>query len=122
MECRENGRQCESRGIVGESNSQPPRATVRHQLHVSDSFLNLLEYMARLGEQLGARRCKPGKTMALSRKQADAHLLFEPGDLFGERRLGDLQPMRGAPEIQLLGHADEIPDMPQVNTYVPHIL
>ena len=99
MECRENGGQCESRGIVGEANSQPPRAAVRHELYAADGILDLIEDVARLGEELGARRCKPGKTMPLSRKQADAHLLFEPSYLFGDRRLRDLQSIGGATEI-----------------------
>jgi hypothetical protein len=72
---------------------------VRHELRAADGVLDLLEYMARLGEELGARRCKPGKTMSFPRKQADAHLLFEPGHLFGERRLRDLQPIGRATEI-----------------------
>jgi len=33
--------------------------------------------------------------MSYPRKQADAHLLFEPGYLFSERRLRDLEPMGG---------------------------
>jgi len=52
--------------------------------------------VAGFGEEFGACRCKPGKTMLFPREQADAHLLFEPGDLFGERRLRDPEPMRGA--------------------------
>jgi hypothetical protein len=52
--------------------------------------------MACVGEELGARRCKPGKDDVLSRKQADGHLFFQPGYLFGERRLRDLQSMGGA--------------------------
>jgi hypothetical protein len=99
MECRENGGQSESRGIVGEADPQPPRATVRHELYAADSILDLIEDLARLGQELGPRRCKPGKTMSLSRKQANAHLLFEPGYLFSERRLRDLQSTGGATEI-----------------------
>jgi hypothetical protein len=89
MECREDGGQSESRGIVGEADPQSPRTTKRNELHAADGVLKLLEYLARLCEKFGARRCKPGKTISLSRKQADAHLLFEPGYLFGERRLRD---------------------------------
>jgi hypothetical protein len=63
--------------------------------------------MACVGEELGARRGKPGKDDVLSRKQADAHLFFQPGYLFGERRLRDLQSMGGAPEIQLLRSDDD---------------
>jgi hypothetical protein len=72
---------------------------VRHELYAADSILDLIEDLARLGEELGARRCKPGEAMPCPRKQADAHLLFESGHLFGEPRLRDLQPMGSATEI-----------------------
>jgi len=68
---------------------------MRHELRAADGILDLLEYKARLCEEIGARRCKLGKTMSCPRKQADAHLLFEPGYLFSERRLRDLEPMGG---------------------------
>jgi hypothetical protein len=68
---------------------------MRHELRAPDGILDLLEYKTRLGEEIGARRCKPGKTMSYPRKQADAHLLFEPGYLFSERRLRDLEPTGG---------------------------
>jgi hypothetical protein len=122
MECRKNRGQCERCGIVGEADAEAPRATVRNKLHAANSVVNLLEYVARLEKELGTRRCKPGETVSLSRKQAEAHLLFEPGDLFGERRLRDLQPICGATEIQLLGDDDEIPEMPKLNIAVPDIV
>jgi hypothetical protein len=55
MERCESGGQCERRGIVGEADSQSPRATERDKLHAADGVLNLLEYLARLCEKLGAR-------------------------------------------------------------------
>ena len=72
---------------------------MRHELRVADGILDLLKYVARLGEELGARRCKPAKAMSVSRKQADTHLLFESGHLFGERRLRDLQSTGGTTKI-----------------------
>src|SRR5262249_32833076 len=41
-------------------------------------------------------------------EQADTHLLFELADLPAERRLGDAQPRRRPPEVQLLGDGDEV--------------
>src|ERR1700730_4726139 len=99
MECREDRGQSESRGIVGEADPQSPRTTQRNELHAADGVLKLLEYLARLCEKLGARRCKPGKPMSFPRKQADTHLLFEPRYLFGDRRLRDLQSIGRATEI-----------------------
>jgi hypothetical protein len=122
MECRENRGQSESRGIVREANSQPPRAAVRDELYAADGILDLIEDVARLDKEIGARRCKPGKTMPCPRKQADAHLLFEPGYLFGDRRLRDLKSIGGATEIQLLGHDHEISEVPKLNISMTNII
>lgn len=122
MERRESGGQCERRGIVGEADPQPPRAAVRHELHAPDGVLNSLEYVARLGEELGPRRCKPGKPTSLPCKQTGAHLFFEAGYLFGDRRLRDLESIGGATEIQLLGHDNEVAEMPKLNISVPNTI
>ena len=122
MECRENRGQSESRGIVGEANSQSSRAAMRHELYTADGVLDLIEDVARLGEELAARRCKPRKTMPCPRKQADAYLLFQPGYLFGHRRLRDLESIGGATEIQLLGHDHEISEVPKLNNSVPNTI
>jgi hypothetical protein len=122
MECRENRGQSESRGIVREANSQPPRAAVRHELYAADGVLDLIEDVARLDKEVGARRGKAGKTMPCPRKQADAYLLFEPGYLFGDRRLRDLESIGGATKIQLLGHDHEISEVPKFNISVPNII
>lgn len=122
MECRENRGQSESRGIVREANSQPPRAAVRHELYAADGVLDLIEDEARLDKEIGTRRCKPGKTMPCPRKQADAHLLFEPGYLFGDRRLRDLKSIGGATEIQFLGHDHEISEVPKLDISVLNII
>ena len=55
-------------------------------------------------------------------KQADAHLLFEPGYLFGDRRLRDLESIGGATEIELLGHDHEISEVPKLNISVANTI
>jgi len=60
--------------------------------------------------------------MSFPRKQAGTHLLFEPCYLFGDRRLCDLEPIRGTTKIQLLGHDDEVAEMPELNVSVPNII
>ena len=42
-----------------------------------------------------------------------AELVFEHSQLAAERRLGDVQAGRGAAEMQLLGHGDEVAEMAQ---------
>jgi len=95
---------------------------MRHELRAPDGILDLLEYKTHLGEEIGARRCKPGKTMSYPPKQADAHLLFERGYLFSERRLRDLKSIGGSTEIQLLGHDHEISEVPKLNISMTNII
>ena len=78
--------------------SRPERPWA-NELHAADGLLDLLEDLPRLGKEVGARRCKPGETMALPCEQAYAYLLFKPRYLFGQRRLRDLQPTGGTTEI-----------------------
>ncbi len=122
MECCENRGQSEGRGIVREANSQPPRAAVRHELYAADGVLDLVEDVARLDKEVCARRCEPGKTMPRPREQTDAHLLFQPGYLFGDRRLRDLKSVGRATEIQLLGHDHEISEVPKLNISMTNII
>jgi len=118
----ESGSQRERCGIVSEADPQSPRATERNKLHAPDGVLNLLEYVARLGQKLGARRCKPGKPMSFPSKQTGAHLFFEACYLFGDRRPCDLESIGRATEIQLLGNDDEIPEVPKLNISMTNII
>jgi hypothetical protein len=122
MERREDGTQDWSCSVVGETDPQPPRATVRNELYAPDRALDLLKDVARIGEEAGARRCKSCKSISLAREQAHAHLLLESGYLFGERRLRDLEPMRGTMKIELLGGDHEISEMPKLDVSVPSFL
>jgi hypothetical protein len=49
----------------------------------------------------------PGGAM----KQVHAELGLELADLLGQRRLGHVQPLRGAAEVTLLGDSDEVPEV-----------
>ena len=60
--------------------------------------------------------------MSFPSKQTGAHLFFEACYLFGDRRLCDLESIRSASEIQLLGHDDEVAEMPELNVSVPNII
>jgi hypothetical protein len=46
-------------------------------------------------------------------EERDANLRLELPDLLAERRLRGVQPGRGAGEVQLVGHRDEVPEMPE---------
>jgi hypothetical protein len=44
-------------------------------------------------------------------------LLLEPADLMTERRLGDVEPRRGTPEMKLFSDRDEVLDEAQVRPF-----
>ncbi|GAA3778497.1 hypothetical protein GCM10022206_16830 [Streptomyces chiangmaiensis] len=48
-------------------------------------------------------------------KQVHAELGLELADLLGQRRLGHVQPLRGAAEVTLLGDSDEVPEVPEIH-------
>jgi hypothetical protein len=48
-------------------------------------------------------------------KQVHAELGLELADLLGQRRLGHVQPLRGAAEVTLLGDSDEVPEVSQIH-------
>jgi hypothetical protein len=54
-----------------------------------------------------------------SLEECRADLALEVADLAAQRRLRDVQPLRRAPEVQLLGDRDEIPEMTQLHETWP---
>jgi hypothetical protein len=50
-------------------------------------------------------------------EQAQAELAFEPLNLLGQRRLGDVQPCGRAAEMQFLGDGDEAAQQAQVDVH-----
>src|SRR6202140_5472917 len=52
----------------------------------------------------------------ISSEQVKSVLGFEVGNLFAERRLGYMQSVRGAPEVQLLGHGNDCKQVTYFNT------
>ena len=57
--------------------------------------------------------CRHFDAPARAVKQFQPKLPFQRPDLLAERRLGQPQPPGRAPEMQLLGHGDEVAQMPQ---------
>jgi len=75
----------------------------RRPLGVAENLMGLGEEEApRLGESHPALR---------SLEKADLQLLFEAPDLLAEGRLRNVQPVRGAAEVQLVGKDDEVAEM-----------
>ena len=51
-------------------------------------------------------------------QQRNADLLLERGDLLAQGRLADVEALRGAPEVQLLGERDEVAEMPELHARI----
>lgn len=73
------------------------------------------------GEELGRPGHQPfplrGERDPAGRSNEERHpeLAFEPGDVATERLLGDVHAGCGPPEVQLLGHGEEVPEQPGVD-------
>lgn len=67
------------------------------------------------------KRAGLGQLHALggAHKQLHAQLFFQLLNLPGERRLRDMQPRRGAADVQLFRHGDEVFQMPEIHVFSP---
>src|SRR3954453_18643874 len=76
------------------------------------------QHAARLLEQCSARR---GQRDAAVRavEEPDAELVLELADLLADGRLGDVEPLPGAAEVQLFGDGDEVPEMAEFHRWAP---
>ena len=54
-------------------------------------------------------------------QQRGAHGVLEVADLHAQGRLGDVKPSSGAPEVQLFGDSDEVPQDTQLEGWL-HVL
>ena len=48
-------------------------------------------------------------------EELDTQLFFERAHLNAQRWLGDIQPLCCAPEVKLLGHGSEVPELPDIH-------
>jgi hypothetical protein len=89
----------------------PSRSTPRFALDEvggeAPGLLDLVEHAARLGQQGLPRTGQPHRP-AGPVEQPHAELAFEPGDLLADRGLGDVQPLGGPAEVQLLRDGGEV--------------
>ena len=67
-------------------------------------------------EQRLPGRGEPGRPL-VPLEQLHLQLLLERADLPRQHRLGDMQRLRGAPEVQLLGHRHEIAHLAQIQVH-----
>jgi len=80
-----------------------------------DNFANapLDEAVGRLVKIIRAER--PQVDQLAADEEPYTELALERNDLLAQRGLHDSQPLRGSPEVQLLGHGNEITEMPELH-------
>jgi hypothetical protein len=101
-------------GRAGEADPQHARGPLPHLVDVGLEGLDLVddpppavqEHLAGGGEVH-----PPGGPV----QQPHAELLLELADLLGQRRLGHVQALGGAAEVALLGHGDEVVELPDLH-------
>jgi hypothetical protein len=97
-----------------EADAQLPHLAARDALQLLRQRLRGREQRARTGQQrvagIGERHRTP---RAL--EQPHAQLRLQRADLLAQRRLGDVQALGGAREVQLLGDGDEIAQVTQLH-------
>src|SRR5581483_6714478 len=69
----------------------------------------------RLVEKRGSRR-RQGHGVGRAVKEAHPELLLELAHLLADGRLGDVQPLRSAAEMQLLRDGDEVPQVSEFHS------
>jgi hypothetical protein len=77
------------------------------------------EHRSRLGQEAFAGRGEPdppGRPV----EELHAEVAFEPADLLADRGLDDVQPLRRAGEVQLLGHRREVGQLPELHAASVH--
>jgi hypothetical protein len=76
----------------------------------------VVEQLRRHREELGSRT-RQGNGFARALEQLDTELTLERLDLLADRRLGDVQLVRGAPEVQLASDLDEVFELPELHAF-----
>ena len=80
---------------------------------------------ARISRRALEQRLAGGSELDAARgpvEQRLAQLGLEAADLLRERRLRDVQPLGGAAEVPLLGHGDEVAQVPQFHSSPPEFI
>lgn len=89
-------------------------AAMAHLTGGTDVVFQFCQGLAEAFLQLSARGCElDAAGIALEKGKTDPCL--ELAYLLGERRLRHMELFRGSPEVQLLGHGEEIPEVPQLH-------
>ena len=79
---------------------------------------------ARISRRALEQHLAGGRELDAARRPVEqrlAELGLEAPDLLRQRRLGDVQPLGGAAEVPLLGHGDEVAQVPELHGSAPAI-
>lgn len=84
-----------------------PAGLVRGLVHLAEDLAG--------ARQVGAPRVGEVDPARTPVEQLHAELGLQPADRLRQRRLGHGEPFGGAPEVQLLGDCDEVPQVTQIH-------
>ena len=97
-----------------EADRQPPDLAALHPPRLARGVLDGVEDLARAHEERRAGRGQLDLAL-VAQQQRRADLLLELADLLAQRRLGHVQALRRAAEVQLLGDGDEVAQVAELH-------
>jgi hypothetical protein len=105
--------------FVGEEpNPDLARDATSADLRKAPEVRGVIEQLRRERQQLGSGAGEEdGFARAL--EQQDAELTLERLDLLTDRRLGNVQLLGGAPEVQLASDSNEVLELPELHAFSP---
>ena len=96
---------------AGEAHAQPSPLAGAGRAGPGGGAVGASEQIPGLGQQRAAGRRERGSA-PVALEQRHAELGLQGSDLLAHARLGEMEPIRGAPEVELLRHRDERPQLP----------
>src|ERR1700741_2228054 len=110
----------DTRGPFGEIRRPPADIAEPHRLGVRETnglhpqLVGVRQQVSRLGKECRTR-WRQHNSSAITIEESDFEVALQSLDLLGERRTGDVQPVGGPAEVQLLGDSDEVAQLAQLH-------
>jgi hypothetical protein len=94
--------------------AKPHRLGVRETNGLHPQLVSMRQQVSSLWKQCRTRRGQHDSP-AVAIEESDFEVTLQSLDLLGERRTGDVQPVSGPAEVQLLGDGDEVAQLAQLH-------
>lgn len=97
------------------ADTQQPRAPGGNARRLLPGTGDVLENLPRVRE-VGPAGLGQVDAMVVADEEVEPKLALELADLPAQRRLGDVEPLGSAAEVQLVGNGNEVAEMPELHT------